>query len=117
MADRNGQESGVRDVRARQMGTKADPWRDGNGPAEEDPARTEADWQEPIKEGARPAGTSRQDAGHPEQRVARHEASQLGDLGYKPSANQVRHEPMPASHHADRGDEAAGEGAETGSGG
>ena len=77
----NRPESGARDLRARQMGTKADPWRDGNGPAEEGPERTEAEWQEPIGQGAAP---------------------------YPPGANQAGHEPMPASHHADRRDETAG---------
>jgi hypothetical protein len=28
------------------------------------------------------------------------------ETGYQPSANQQRHEPLPASHHADRGQEA-----------
>ena len=105
--DQDRPESGVRDLRARQLGTKADPWRDGNGPAEEGPERTEADWQEPIGQGARPPGTSRPDTGHEEQGVQGREAADLGDLGYRPSANQARHQPMPASHHADRGQESA----------
>ena len=28
------------------------------------------------------------------------------ETGYRPSVNQQRHEPLPASHHADRGQEA-----------
>jgi hypothetical protein len=28
------------------------------------------------------------------------------ETGYEPSVNQQRHEPLPASHHADRGQEA-----------
>ena len=98
--DKNRPESGPPEVRARQMGTKADPWRDGNGPAEESPERPEADWQEPIRAGQRPQGTSRHDAGHRDQAVSGDDASNLRDLGYRPSVNQVRHEPMPASHHA-----------------
>ncbi len=83
--DHNRPSSGVRDLRARQMGTKADPWRDGNGPAEEGPEHTEAGWQEPIAQGARAPGTSRPDTGHDEQRVPDDEASQLGDLAYRPT--------------------------------
>jgi hypothetical protein len=98
--DKNRPESGPPEVRARQMGTKADPWRDGNGPAEEGPERPEADWQEDIRTGQRPQGTSRHDAGHRDQAVSGEDASNLRDLGYRPSGNQVRHEPMPASHHA-----------------
>jgi hypothetical protein len=98
--DKNRPESGPPEVRARQMGTKADPWRDGNGPAEESPAQPEAGWQEPIRAGQRPQGTSRHDAGHQDQAVSDEDASSLRDLGYRPSVNQVRHEPMPASHHA-----------------
>lgn len=98
--DKNRPESGPPEVRARQMGTKADPWRDGNGPAEEGPERPEADWQEDISRGQRPGGTARHDAGHEDQAVSGEDASDLRDLGYRPSLNQVRHEPMPASHHA-----------------
>lgn len=97
--DKNRPESGPPEVRARQMGTKADPWRDGNGPAEEGPERPEADWQEDISRGQRPGGTSRHDAGHEDQAMSGEDASDLRDLGYRPSLNQVRHEPMP-SHHA-----------------
>lgn len=70
-------ESGVRDLRARQMETKADPWRDGNGPAEEGTGGTEADWQDEIALGQRSEDKS-----------------------------QVRHEPVSASQHSDRGREA-----------
>lgn len=105
--DENRPESGAREVRARQMGTKANPWRDGNGPADEGPAETSAGWQEPIAQGARPTGTSRPGTGHEEQGVSGEEAGRLGDLEYQPSGNQVRHQPMPASHHADRRDENA----------
>lgn len=91
------------------MGTKAHPWRDGNGPAEEGPERPEADWQEPIRQGTRPRGTSRPDAGHREQKVSAEEALQLRDLEYRSSLNQVRHEPMPASHHAHQRQEASAE--------
>ncbi len=106
--DQNGPESGVRDLRARQMGTKADPWRDGNGPAEEGPERTEAEWQDDIAEGQRPAGTARPGTGHDEQGASGSDAAEIDDLHYQPSANQVRDEPLPASHHADRRDETAG---------
>ena len=105
--DHNRPEGGAREVRARQMGTKGNPWRDGNGPAEEGPAQPEADWQEPIAQGQRPSGTSRKDIGHEEQGVSGRDADRLGGLDYQPSSNQVRDEPMPASHHADRRDENA----------
>jgi hypothetical protein len=34
------------------------------------------------------------------------DAERLRDIGYQPSVNQVRHEPMPASTHAERDQEA-----------
>jgi hypothetical protein len=97
------------------MGMKANPWRDGNGPAREAPdqegaEQPEAQWQEPIAQGQRPAGTSRKDTGHEDQGVSGQEAGDLGDMEYQPSANQVKHQPMPASHHADRRDENAVDG-------
>lgn len=36
----------------------------------------------------------------------RDDEAHLADLGYRPNVNQVRQEPMPASHHADQGQEA-----------
>jgi hypothetical protein len=41
--------------------------------------------------------------GQPEHREAR---DFTRDTGYQPSANQGRHEPLPASHHAEHGQEA-----------
>jgi hypothetical protein len=43
-------------------------------------------------------------AGQPE---ADREAQDFArDTGYRPSVNQQRHEPLPASHHADHGEQA-----------
>ena len=43
----------------------------------------------------------------PEQPEADREAQDFADdTGYRPSVNQQRHEPLPASHHADHRQEA-----------
>jgi len=60
---------------------------------ESDVAHAEASQRRARREG----GTGRAD---------REAAAWREDTGYRPSANQNRDEPMPASHHAPRGQEA-----------
>ena len=43
-------------------------------------------------------------------------AAERGELGYRPNVNQVRHEPMPASHDADQRQEAVVRNEELGTG-
>lgn len=38
-----------------------------------------------------------------DRREAEGAEEQLRDIGYRPNVNQVRHEPIPASDHAERG--------------
>ncbi len=45
------------------------------------------------------------------------DAAQLEELGYRPNVNQVRHEPLPASHDADQRPEAVVRNEELGSAG
>ncbi len=66
--------------------------RRGGAGKQHDPAQPRA-----ARQGRRRAGPD--EAGDDAQKWQR-------ETGYQPNANQARHEPMPASHHAPRGQEA-----------
>lgn len=51
---------------------------------------------------ARPQSQPQASPDHPEDQASTWQR----ETGYRPSVNQARHEPMPASHHAARGQEA-----------